>query len=382
MHGTDDEKDRVPIGERVTIYRRGKRGVWTAEFSQHDKHCRRSLRTSNKKVAIRKATQLDHELSCGMLKPPAPATMVMDAIQQYIEFLKIERRAAKTVVRYRGELNTFAAFCKGRGVHRLANVTPSLLDAYRAMRGKTHHPKTVFHESIVIKQLLRWSESRQLIAETPLKHYRVAKPISRPKPAPTSDEVQRILRAASLDRRMVFAVLAFTGMRVGELQNLRDEDVDRQRGWIQVASRPGAETKTKQSRKIPIHPLLLNLLRAYRRRTGPYFFSTEPSPKYPEGGHRVSPKHLNEAFQAIAKKLGMPVGRDSGYTLHALRRFFETFAVNAGTPQRAVDTWMGHRGDKSMGSIYYSLSDADSSAMMAKVPFSLEPARLAGEGSA
>jgi site-specific recombinase XerD len=258
MH--ENEKDRVPIGERVTIYRRGKRGVWTAEFSQHDKHCRRSLRTTNKKVAIRKATQLDHELSCGMLKPPTPATTITDAVQQYIEFLQCERRAAKTVVRYRGELNTFEAFCSGRGVRRLAQVSPSLLDAYRAWRGKTHHPKTVFHESIVIKQLLRWSESRHLIAETPLKHYRVAKPISRPKPAPTLEEVQRVLRAASSERRIVFAVLAFTGMRVGELQNLREEDVDRQRGWIQVVSRPGAETKTKQSRKIPIHPVLLNLL--------------------------------------------------------------------------------------------------------------------------
>jgi integrase len=381
MRESEDDKDRVPIGERVTIYRRGKRGVWTAEFSLHDKHSRRSLRTTNKKAAIRKAIQLDHELSCDMFKPPTPATTIAEAHRQYIEFLTSERRAPKTVVRYRGELNTFEVFCNGRGIRRLAQISPSLLDAYRAARGKTHHPKTVFHESIVIKQLLRWSESRRLIGETPLKHYRVAKPISRPKPAPTLDEVQRVLKAASHQRRVVFAVLAFSGMRVGELQNLREFDVDCEGGWIEVVSRPGAETKTKQSRKIPIHPVLLSLLRAYRRRSGPSFFSAEPSAKYPDGGHRVSPKHLNEAFQALAKKLGMPVGRDSGYTLHALRRFFETFTVNAGTPQRAVDTWMGHCGDKSMGSVYYSLSEVESAAMMARVPFSVEPAHSASECS-
>jgi integrase len=155
------------------------------------------------------------------------------------------------------------------------------------------------------------------------------------------------------------------------------EDVDRQRGWIQVVSHLGAETKTTQSRKIPIHPVLLNPLRMYRRRTGPYFFSAEPSPKYREGGHQVSPKHLNEAFRLLAEKLGMPVGRERGYTLHALRRFFETFTVNAGTPQRAVDTRMGHRGDKSMGSVYYSLSEAESLAMTAKVPFSRRTATFA-----
>lgn len=377
----EKENDRVPIGERVIMYRRGKRGVWTAEFSQHDRHCRRSLRTTNKKVALRRATQLDHELSCGMLKPPTPATAITDAVQQYIDFLKCERRAVKTVVRYRGELNTFEAFCNGRGVRRLAQISPSLLDAYRAWRSTTHHPNTVFHETMVIKQLLRWSESRHLVDETPLRYYRVTQPTRRPKPAPTLDEVQRVLGGASPERRVIFAVLAFTGMRVGELQNLRDVDVDRQRGWIHVVSRPGAETKTKQSREIPIHPVLLDLLRTYRRRTGPFFFSAEPSPKYRDGGHRVSPKRLNETFQTLAKNNGMIVGRDSGYTLHALRRFFETFTVNAGMPQRAVDTWMGHRGDKSMGSVYYSLSEVESSALMAKIPFSLEPACPAGEGS-
>jgi integrase len=67
----------------------------------------------------------------------------------------------------------------------------------------------------------------------------------------------------------------------------------------------------------------------------------------------------------------MPIGRESGYTLHSLRRFFETFCINSGMPQRAVDVWMGHRSDKSMGAVYYSLSDAEWQAMMAKVPFSL-----------
>jgi integrase len=97
-----------------------------------------------------------------------------------------------------------------------------------------------------------------------------------------------------------------------------------------------------------------------------------------EGGHQISAKHANENFQRIARKLGMPVGREAGFTLHALRRFFETFCVNSRVPQRAVDVWMGHRSDKSMGAIYYSLSDAESQAMMAEVPFILGPPASGG----
>lgn len=36
-----------------------------------------------------------------------------------------------------------------------------------------------------------------------------------------------------------------------------------------------------------------------------------------------------------------------GFVIHSLRHFFETFAVNAGIPQRVIDTWLGHRSDKS-----------------------------------
>lgn len=41
----------------------------------------------------------------------------------------------------------------------------------------------------------------------------------------------------------------------------------------------------------------------------------------------------------------------------------------AGIPQRVIDTWLGHRSDRSMGSVYYRLSDTDSRAFMEKVPF-------------
>jgi integrase len=367
------ERDRIPVGERVTIYSRGKRNIWTADFFENGRHQRQSLKTTNKKIAIRRALALESKLSSGTYQPPAPATRFSAAKQQYIAHLKAEGRAPKTIVRYQGELDALERFCDQRGISRLSQVSPAIVDAYRADRRKTHHPKTVHHETMVFKQLLRWCETRRLIAENPLRNYRVSKPISQPKPAPSLLQVQQILTAATAEQRVVFGCLAFTGMRVGELQHLREEDVDLTSGWIHIVSRPGAETKTKLSRRVPIHPVLVDLLRLWGRRKGQLYFSAPPSPKYAGGGHRISAKHANETFQRLACKLGMPVGREAGYTLHALRRFFETFCVNSRVPQRAVDVWMGHRSDRSMGAVYYSISDSESQAMMANVRFSLEP---------
>lgn len=165
-------------------------------------------------------------------------------------------------------------------------------------------------------------------------------------------------------------MLGFTGMRSGELQRLKPEDVDLKGGWNKIISRDGAETKTRFSRKVPIHARLRVYLESMPKSKRPWFFTAQASKRYPEGGHWINTKRLNEDFLKLLTRLELPTGREArGFTIHGLRHFFETFCVNAGIPQRVIDTWLGHRSDRSMASVYYKLSDADSSAFMEKVPF-------------
>jgi len=147
------------------------------------------------------------------------------------------------------------------------------------------------------------------------------------------------------------------------------EDVDLEDNLIHIRSRDGLETKTGMERKVPIHPRLAKLLKEMPERERPWFFTAAPSKKYPDGNHHISTKHLNEDFQAILKKLELPVGRDDGFTIHSLRRFFRTFAVNSGVPERAVDIWLGHLDKKTMGGVYYHLTDEQSQVFMKNIPF-------------
>jgi len=124
---------------------------------------------------------------------------------------------------------------------------------------------------------------------------------------------------------------------------------------------------------------LTPLLRALPKK-GPWLFTAPPSRKYPQGGHWINTKHLNEDFLELLTKLGIKAGRKSGgFSIHSLRNSFETICVNAGIPQRVVDTWLGHRSDKSTASIYYKLSDENSQEFMLKVPLGIgKPAADAG----
>ena len=60
-----DREDREIIGNRVRIYPRGMKGIYCADFWAEGKHCRVSLKTRNRKVAVDRAVALAGSLQEG-----------------------------------------------------------------------------------------------------------------------------------------------------------------------------------------------------------------------------------------------------------------------------------------------------------------------------
>ena len=352
--------NRIQIGDRVTIFPRGKTGTYTADFWQGSEHRRKSLKTRNVKVARQRALRLELQLATGEFTSlPKPKT-ITEATDDYIRYLETEGRRRKTTVRYRGILKVFQQFAASADVELLQQVSPVLIDAYRAGRKKLLAPKSMRNEGVLLKSFFRWCQQRRLITENPLQHMTFPKPIPKRRGGPSLAQINRILSTAKGLRRIQFAVLAFTGMRSGELQRLKPEDVDLRSNWIHVVSRDGLETKTGHSRSIPIHPRLRPFLSNMPTRTREWFFTAAPSQKYPDGNHHISTKHLNEDLLKLLTHIGLRSGREDGFTVHSFRHSFEALCVNAGIPQRVIDTWLGHRSDTSMANIYYRLSDDES----------------------
>lgn len=376
---TDSPKS-ILVGERVRIYPRGKKKTYCADFWCDGKHHRRSLKTRNLKIARQKALVLETQLLEGSYQPaPAPLPL-SEAIEAYLAHLRTENRRPKTITKYEGMLRTFREFAERNNVFRLSQVSVVLVDKYRAFRKADLSLKSMHNEAVMLKSLFKWAKQRKYLRENPLESMKFAKPILQPRGGPTRAEVEAILATAQEPRRTQYAVLAFTGMRSGELQRLRVEDVDLAGNWLHIVSREGAETKTGFSRKVPIHTSLKPLLQALPQ-AGPWLFTAPPSRKYPQGGHRINTKHLNDDFSKLLTKVGVKAGRKTGgFSIHSLRNSFETTCVNAGIPQRVVDTWLGHRSDRSMAAVYYKLSNEDSQKFMLQVPLGTgAPAADAGK---
>ena len=58
-----EDPDRIHVGEHVIIYPRGKKRIWCADFWRDGQHCRQSLKTTNKKIALHRALHLDAQLA-------------------------------------------------------------------------------------------------------------------------------------------------------------------------------------------------------------------------------------------------------------------------------------------------------------------------------
>src|SRR4051794_2543986 len=87
------------IGEFVRIYRRQQNGVWYANFQHNKRQYRESLKTTNKKVAQRLARQIDGKLTDGMWKPAIEVVSLAETIDLYLDMLRTEGRAAKTMTK-------------------------------------------------------------------------------------------------------------------------------------------------------------------------------------------------------------------------------------------------------------------------------------------
>ena len=361
------------------VYLVVRNGIYQADYHQDGRHRRKSLKTKNKKEARARAVELDRRISDGDQTTSVPLPrqskagdrQLSEVAESYREYLKTEGKSRKTIIKYLGVLEELDRFLSTRRSRRVDRITMSDIDAYRAHRRKTLAPATMSFEGNFLKQFFEWAKQRAFIKANPLEGQTFAKHKRKGrKPIPSRDEVRQMLDACTTDRRLHLAFLALTGLRSGEMQHLRPEDVDLDGGWIHVVSREGYETKTKGSRKVPVHAEL-RLLLAGHAPGRDWYFTAEPSNRYPDGQHHMNAKKLNDRLVAMLKRLGLPAGREDGYTVHSLRHFFRTFTTNAGVPERMVNMWVGHAPDDSMGTVYYNPSDEEFEQFMARIEFGL-----------
>jgi integrase len=149
------------------------------------------------------------------------------------------------------------------------------------------------------------------------------------RPTVTQVEVHEILAKAKKRYAMLFALLAGSGLRIGEALALKSDDLSHNCSIVRVRHSiwNGQEQQPKTPnavREVDIAEPLARMLRCYVPASG-YLFATQ-------SGRPLGQRNVLRALHATGKKVGF----------HAFRRFRTETLRRARVPEDLIKLWLGH----------------------------------------
>lgn len=255
------------------------------------------------------------------------------AREEFIQDLRNKNRATATILAYGKDIEQLNDFLKKMEVDSIAKITPEQIGAFTENLEKLHYTaKSISRKINSIKSYFRFLKGKAYIDTNPSTsithpHYEV-KP-----PRVLSKMEYRALRDACRSDTRVSAIVELllqTGIRIGELANLRLDDLDVKKGTVSVKA-----YESHGPRTIP-------LTRAARKSLESYL---EERPKARERtvfvtktGRPFLVRNIRAAIDRYFKLAGIQNAR-----VNDLRHTFIAQQLVAGTPLVYVSKLAGHK---------------------------------------
>ena len=201
----------------------------------------------------------------------------------------------------------------------------------------------------------------------------------------TREEVERLIsdERISKERRVLYALLFLTGMRIGEVAALRWRTHDNSLsplGRLLVATSFNRKRKTEKSvktdrpRDVPVHPTLAKVLAAWKLAGWQKLMGQAPTADdllicAPDGDH-LKDNLVYDTFQRDLKLLGLRPRR-----VHDARRTFISLALADGA-RKDVLRWITHGPEGDIVSLYTTLPWDALCSEVAKLRIELRAGRL------
>jgi integrase len=232
-------------------------------------------------------------------------------------------------------------FCAVFGQRVAGTVLPAELEAYQATRiADGLAPATIDVELAIVRGWVSKAFDNDKLDGQVVKAFRRVKPLAlrgsnARKRTITIGEYISLLEAAPAFLKGMVILAMNTGMRPGELRQLRWSYIDRVNGFIRL---PAAATKEGHDKTIPINHHVKAVLDGTLRHLGLDFV-------FANGGQPIQgPKAVSEALKGACVRAGVAYGRKAlgGMTMHDIRRTVKTNMLAAGVDKTYRDLILGH----------------------------------------
>ncbi len=346
---------QVTIGRRISYVdgkqRTGRR--YTAEFRDADgRQVCETLGVSNKPQARRLALEIQQRLDNGTDRVLETTISVDELADRYFDSVKAKGVAPKTEWKYRADLGKLKEYCGEMGPALARRFSTD--DVYRFRQWlikKEYAAKTIDAVLVLTKQVFKWGWRQSVLRDYRLASASLPKAKAKPQPCFSTTQVESLIKAADGEERTAFAMMAYAGLRIGEVEQLRWEDVrfqDSKPGMFHIRRGGSAgTTKDKDERFVPVHPRIADLLGAAKK--GGLVFSS------------IRERTLLARLKLLCKACGFEKADE--FKLHSFRHHFASLCANHGVAHRKALAWLGHS-SSDMLDLYYHLHDDDSQQAM------------------
>jgi integrase len=359
------------------LERRGRRGItYAARVRAYGKRhytvLGRSWEGFTRERAEEEIQNILADVRRGIWVPPEPSrtpepdrdpTLHEFASQWYAEHQREWSDATKVDYRWRLSDYLLPFFAD----YSLSQIDVASVDRYKAERlaeGRLG-PSSINKTLILLSAILESAEERELIARNPARGKRRRLKVRQPRRTylDTATQTGALLDAATeldaeaqdhrqIEKRLVprhalLATLVFSGVRIGELLDLRWRDVDLGSGRLRIKLQViGDEAKTDAGhRDVKLLPALRDILAELRPLDADpkrYVFATARGGRQHESNvrQRVLGKAIERANERLAESREPPL--PEGITPHSLRRTHASILYALGWSPAEVMAQLGH----------------------------------------
>ncbi|MBK9382161.1 MAG: tyrosine-type recombinase/integrase [Chitinophagaceae bacterium] len=271
---------------------------------------------------------------------PVPAHQ---RIQSFLDYLKFERRySPHTLTSYTTDLIDFLEYLESQfDVVDVKAIGSGFIRSWLAgLKEKGLTSKSVNRKISSLKSFFKYLLKTGEIENSPMNNVISPKTSKRlpvfMKEEDTKKLVVALTQAAedwkSLNAKMLITIFYATGMRLSELINLKEKQIDISRGQIKVLG------KGNKERIIPVSKEVIVAIGEYQQLKRKDFVVNEDYLLITEKGKKLYPRY---AWLLVNQVLGQASTLDKK-SPHVLRHTFATHLMNNGADLNAVKELLGH----------------------------------------
>ena len=267
---------------------------------------------------------------------------MLDLIQAYEKYLtKVKQASGNTVSSYMRDIRQFSGWLTAQaGQDILAVAQVNIVDYLQHLLSQGKSAATVSRTLASLKNFYSYLVSSGFLEESPItSELHIERGEKKLPQILSGKEVELLLaqpscvHATGYRDKAMLEVMYATGIRVTELIDLNEEDVNFELGIIKCRS-------SKKTRSIPLYPAALRALSVYLKEVRPVMVA-DPREKalfVNISGGRMS----RQGFWKILKYYQSKAGIEKEITPHTLRHSFAVHLLENGADLGSLQELMGH----------------------------------------